>query len=398
MQVLPYGALALSSVALVVALLIANTRQTQHSVSMGRDTPSGSALAFSACNVSHPSCQAALMRAVASQFVTAASLRKPEIRFISATELARLNRSDVEAQLVSRQVRNAMIALRLLASEGEALSSLVPSEQAVYRSRTHDVLIAFPASEHSSLRANVALAHELVHAVQAQRGLFDRPRRSFDQSLAWRARLEGEAVARSYRVKSRLEGLDPDAIEWKSMFEQWSQASLASIQRARAPLALAVATLPYARGAWWYESRSNSAGFGWPEHFATLLDDPAAGDDAPPPPQLTRASCAGESEELGALSLLAFVLPEADRAEASAVAQRLRSDRLCVRADGHFTWQLVWSPEGSNNAPLVQRRAERLGLRAQIEPSDSAETAPRLTITGDSRSREEGSLVAARRP
>ena len=343
-----------------------------------REASGRSATVPMVCDISNAGCQAGLVQAVSAMFDLDGRLRVPEIRFVSAAELTSLNRGELDRQPVSAPVRSAMIALGLLTDGGAGIG---PSEQAVYRSQSHDVLISFPDRERATLRANVALVHELIHAAQAQQGLFTRRPGSFDRGLAWRARLEGEAVVRSFRFKSRLEGLDPNGIEWPMVFGEWSKGSLASIHRARSPLALAAATLPYARGALWYESLARSASAGWPEQFAALLGAPGAARATPDGANLVHLPCSGASEELGALSLLAFVLPESNQPEVFAAAQRLRSDLLCVGADGSFTWQLVWPSDAGSGIALVQRRAQKPPLRANVRTSGSA-AGLRMTISG----------------
>jgi hypothetical protein len=252
------------------------------------------------------------------------------------------------------------------------------TRQAVYRSQTHDVLVVQPERERATLNANFMLVHELVHAVQAQQGLFARKGASFDQRLVWRARLEGEAVVRSHRFKAQLEGLDPRAIDWESVFGHWSQRSLLSIKRASSPLAVAVATLPYARGAWWYWWSEDQATAAWPERFGELLGEPAQESSRGLGPA-AHPACSGEAEELGALSLLAFVLPVATESEASDAAQGLGSDQLCVHSDGRFSWQLVWPGDARAAAALVQQRAAKLGLGVRLQ---TASDALRVTIAG----------------
>ena len=50
------------------------------------------------------------------------------------------------------------------------------------------------------------------------------------------------------------------------------------------------------------------------------------------------------AETLGALTLLAFLLPGTPPAQAYEVARALQHDRLCLHSGGAFTWYLAFGP------------------------------------------------------
>jgi hypothetical protein len=385
MQLLPQWTLGVAVLGSILAFLGAGWGQTSAATSSPKEAPRQVRKVPAVCNISDAACQAELLHVVTASFDIRGGFRAPEVRFVSGATLAKLNEDDAHGQLVSTGVRGAMMSLGLLQRTAEAEYGVVASsQQAVYRSRTHDVLLALPESERGKLHGNVMLVHELVHAVQAHHGLFaQQKKRGFDQRLAWRARLEGEAVVRSHRFKAELEGLDPSAIDWQAVFGSWSERSLQSIGRARFPLVVAVATLPYARGALWYESLENPASARWPDRFGELFGDPAEPDATVDTTENAAAACRSESEELGALSLLAFLLAMGNEPDAYAAARDLRSDLLCVHPDGDFSWQLVWSAEaGAAAAALVQQRALKLGLGVRVQTPSNGSSELRVTIAG----------------
>lgn len=372
---------------LILALLTVGWARTFSATNAPREPPRRSRPVSTVCNISKAECQAELLRAVTAMFGIRGGFAAPEVRFVSTATLAGLNEDQVHRQLVSASVRAALQSLGLLQGSAGTDPGPTPSfQQAVYRSHTHDVLVVLPESERATLHGNVLLVHELVHAVQAKEGLFARQSQDFDQRLAWRARLEGEAVVRSHRFKAEREGLDPSKIDWPKLFDHWSQRSLQSVQRAKFPLAVAVATFPYARGALWFDAaespkRADAAPAAWPDRFGELLADPGAPRSLSDTTESAPLTCSGEREQLGALSLLAFVLPLGNEPDASAAARGLRSDLLCVHPNGRFTWQLVWPREMRTAAALVQQRAASLGLRVLVgAPSDSSGL--RVTVAG----------------
>ncbi|HET7538349.1 MAG TPA: hypothetical protein VFK05_00710 [Polyangiaceae bacterium] len=384
MQVLLRGRVCLPILVLMLALLSAARARTFSTKELPA-APHASARANearpTACNIASEVCQTELLHAVSAMFGLRSALAMPEIRFVSADTLAQPNTGEVQRTLVSPRVQGALSRLGLLpADEGSALAPAASFQQAVYRSQTHDVLLVLPENQRKSLEGNVMLVHELVHAVQAAQGLLAHSSENLDQRLAWSARLEGEAVVRSHRFKAEREGLNPDTIDWPKLFRHWSKRSFESVERARAPLAVAVASFPYARGALWFHATEHSATPAeWPERFADLLAEPLDRTAVPETATSGSSTCSGEQERLGALSVLAFLLPLAkgDDTSAAAAAHWLRSDLLCVRADGSFTWQLVWPREIQAAAKLVQQRAASLGLRA-VAASGSP---PELRVT-----------------
>lgn len=382
-QVLPCVALGL---ALVVVFALSRGSSGRTSAKQPLEASRQPRRAPSVCDISNAACQAELVEAVRAMFDLEDDFRAPEVRFVSADELRALNKGDANEQLVSEGLRSALVSLGLLQEEDTQAGSGAPSaaQQAVYRSRTHDVLIALPGDQRALLHANVMLVHELIHAAQAQHGLFERKTGSLDQRLAWRARLEGEAVVRSYRFKAQLERVDPSAITWPNVFGEWSKRSFESISRARFPLVVAVATLPYARGAFWYESRPTGESQPWPEHFRELLGVTPDGARIPDTVATPRFSCDGQREELGALPLLAFLLPASSEQATFLAATTLSSDLLCVQDGGAFTWQLAWSGDVTGVLPLIQSRAGKLDLAVRLRPSARASTEPSVEISGRS--------------
>jgi len=166
--------------------------------------------------------------------------------------------------------------------------------------------------------------------------------------------------------------LNPDAIGWSGMFRHASKVALKKIARARAPLAVAVATLPYTRGALWFDAVGADPA-AWPEHFADLLGDPGSGATRTQATAAELPSCRHDGERLGALALLALLLPGANEPDASAAAAALRADRLCLEADGSFQWHLAWPKDASSSrhVELVTRRAAGLGLAASQQSATS---------------------------
>jgi hypothetical protein len=315
----------------------------------------------------------------------APGFRTPTTRFVSTDALREASSHDLGAgSLVSPAVRSALTSLGLLVPAEPAAAHGVSDEQGIYRHRTHEILVSLPESERGTIAANVLLVHELIHSVQASRGLVVHREGSLDERLAWRARIEGEAVVGSQRVKATLEGLEPKAIDWRGVYTRWSTASLAHIARARSPLAVAVASVPYARGALWYVTHEATTAT-WPEAFSVLLRDPIA---VHPPASFVAdlPGCTGERNMLGGLSLLAFLRSAPTEDQARNAAAALEADMLCVQPDGSFVWHLVWGKASdAAHVASVAARAKELGLR--LAPRHSPPRGPdvRLTLAGPPR-------------
>ncbi len=222
------------------------------------------------------------------------------------------------------------------------------------------------------------LVHEAVHALQDARGDFGSFARavSFDQWLARRAMIEGEATFVDYQAYAEMEGIVD--IDWRETFENFQARMLERARESTDPFVDAFLLFPYAWGGAYVHGAATSLG-----DIAPLFDEAA--------PSSTRQVMAGFGalppdggawlEELGAdaVPVLDALSPEAvtslgrwftDRwlerqaQTISGVGEHLRADAFTVLSQADVPIG-VWRMRLETSAQAERIRGELMAVLSE---------------------------------
>jgi hypothetical protein len=354
------------------------------------------------CNVGDAGCQRQLFGLMRCLYGAGPS-EPPRIVFVSAEVF----RNDVRLHSAKLHERRqplewAGVRLGLHPPAPELLHAEPGLVNGYYRPENGEILLVEQRNP-SGLNATLALAHELVHALQDRDGVLLRLRegerdRSVDRELALRAAVEGEATA----YEQLLQGLHAkrvvsfggrDGLEQRML--QTNVADATASKRA-SPLDAAIGDFAYAYGTYWARATLTR---GQPLPIAALLSDSEFGTQrllelrhgwAPRPPvpecrsrpiRVLEDQTLAMHDSLGNWLLQVYVRRlTGDPERARAVARAFRGDCLFVhRRDGRVPETLVWETFWSD-ALAARTFAELLHqLRAQQGATQSIDTTGLMT-------------------
>lgn len=146
------------------------------------------------------------------------------------------------------------LALAEGVSKEQAIESRVDFLDGVYRAKEKRIIVIDHDVPNDGVNENALFVHEYVHALQdADYDLLNWPQSepiaTFDQYLASRAVLEGEATFYQYRAAVPLLGLDIARVDFRGALEERLREDIGRAFYADTPLGASYTTFPYGWGA-----------------------------------------------------------------------------------------------------------------------------------------------------
>jgi hypothetical protein len=348
------------------------------------------------CNISEQGCQRQLFGLMRCLYGAGPSA-PPHISFVSRDVF----RNDVRFHAARVRERRQPLewAADCLGLHSPALEFVLAEPGLVngyYRPETKEILLVEQRNP-DGLNATLALAHELVHALQDRGGVLLQMRagerdRSVDRELALRAVVEGEATA----YEQLLQGLHAKRIvsfggsKELHRLELRTDVADATAPTRASPLDAAVADFAYAYGSYWAGAMLTR---GQPLPIAELLSDSEFGSQSfldlrhgwaprPPVPECQNGpihwlanQTLAASDRLGGWLLQVYVhKTTGDPERAKAAARAFRGDcMLLYRGEGAapetLVWKTFWTDARAAQifAELLHRQQEQQGAPHTID-------------------------------
>jgi hypothetical protein len=213
---------------------------------------------YSTCDTRDADCQQRLLELTACVYGVDAPADVP-VRVLTEQELfddlesdPSAPPSDADAEALPHLER-ALVDLHLLTEgaltkDGGANADLVTRVSGLYRDAERGVVLVDRGEAPDSVETDVALVHELVHALQdATFGLDDwrgQHPDNPDTELALRSVTEGQATLVQYRVWAAMAGQDANSIDWESTFLRLRNGLFARARADELPYFAAGETFP----------------------------------------------------------------------------------------------------------------------------------------------------------